>query len=104
MHSIFAKLFVVAVASLTPVLAETIHGVALFTRHGDRMFQFPKAEIVLTVKCKERPSSTNTTPRIWDTPSSRMLDPFTVTGMSRRMQPIRYWVSRRTSTKSPSCG
>lgn len=38
MHSTIAKLFAVVVAGLTPALAETIHGVALFTRHGDRMF------------------------------------------------------------------
>lgn len=64
MHPILAKLFVVAVVSLRTVLAETIHGVALFTRHGDRMVQFPAPKIMLTVNCKERPSFTNTTPRI----------------------------------------
>lgn len=104
MHFILAKLLVVAVVSLSPVLAETIHGVALFTRHGDRMLQLLAPKIMLTMNCKERPSFTNTTPRIWDTPSSRMSGPFTVTGMSRRIQPIRYWASRPTNTKSPSCG
>ncbi|MCJ1344635.1 hypothetical protein MMC31_002838 [Peltigera leucophlebia] len=36
MHSTIAKLFAVAAAILTPALADTIHGVAVFTRHGDR--------------------------------------------------------------------
>lgn len=44
MHSTLAKLVVVVAASLTPVLADTIHGVALFTRHGDRMFQLPNRD------------------------------------------------------------
>lgn len=44
MHSTLAQLFAVVAVSVTPVLADTIHGVAVFTRHGDRMFHLPQRD------------------------------------------------------------
>ncbi len=36
MYSTIANLLAVVAFAVTPVLADTVHGVVIYTRHGDR--------------------------------------------------------------------
>lgn len=39
MQSTIAKLLAVLAVAVTPALADTVHGVVLYSRHGDRKFE-----------------------------------------------------------------
>lgn len=39
MQSTIAKLFAVLAVAVTPALADTVHGLVVYTRHGDSMFE-----------------------------------------------------------------
>lgn len=39
MQPTIAKLFAVLAITVTPAVADTVHGVVVYSRHGDRMFE-----------------------------------------------------------------
>ena len=39
MQSTIAKLLAVLAVAVTPAVTDTVHGLVLYSRHGDRMFE-----------------------------------------------------------------
>lgn len=61
MQPTIAKLLVVLAVALTPALADTVHGVVVYSRHGDRMFEAETYVSPTLIDVQEPRSSTKDT-------------------------------------------
>lgn len=57
MQPTIAKLIVILAVAVTPALADTIHGLVVYTRHGDRTFGAECPVIQMLIDLQEPPSS-----------------------------------------------
>lgn len=57
MQPTIAKLLAVLAIAVTPAVADTVHGVVLYSRHGDRMFEVESHVCLMLIEMQERRSS-----------------------------------------------
>ena len=57
MQPTIAKLLGVLAVAVTPALADTVHGVVVYSRHGDRMFESEYCVSLILIDVQERRSS-----------------------------------------------
>lgn len=57
MQPTIAKLLAVLAITVTPAVADTVHGVVVYSRHGDRMFEIGSHVCLMLIDVQERRSS-----------------------------------------------
>lgn len=57
MQPTIAKLLAVLAVAVTPALADTVHGLVVYSRHGDRMFGAECPVGLMLMDVQEPPSS-----------------------------------------------
>lgn len=57
MQPTIAKLLAVLAIAVTPAVADTVHGVVVYSRHGDRMFEVQSHVCLMLIDVQEPRSS-----------------------------------------------